>query len=647
MTALIASGVWLVFFGIYLISTPGTFYFEDSPELMASSIILGNSHPPGYSLMMLLGRLFMLIPAGSPAFRFNLMSVATGAGAASALGGFTASLVKRWTGQNVSIAIGIFAAGIWGLSDAFWWQAVIGDKYPLFYLLFICLIWASWAICCAPEKTTSRYFALTGLLIGISFTHHYYSFFALPAFLLILARRQDHSPIRAVIMAVFFIVLPLSLKVIYPPVRSVTGVHIDWGHPRNIARLGRYLEVRLFTREFLSRPVDGTKSALKVRGKLFLRLLSEDIPLPLLIGVPAGIYAMTQVSVFATTAIACCIFVTSIFCFNFIGEVIRWYEPLFALFSALSAIGIGWIVFIVGRFRKIPINALVIVIVLAGPIWQFMRGANRNMISGFYGAHDIARNILHSLPPNSIYLGVGDIDLFPMWVLRYIYQERSDVDAIGMGGFVIDDEAGTGPQENVLRELKINSRGDKAIFDILSSKKKPIMVPNADYPPDIQNTFPILNMSRCYGLTARLHDYWDAEGSYFETRKTIRCYTLRGLSYKHVGAINDLERLRDEIARTAFLHYSLCMYGIGARLYDAGMADEAAWVLAKSVRLISPLVGKVELMPDVESKDSITRAHIYRANFIMCIRKMAETYEANGIIDKEGALRSILSGMAP
>ena len=47
---------------------------DDSGEMIAGSFRLGLPHPPGYPLFDLIGRLFSILPIGSIAFRYNLLS---------------------------------------------------------------------------------------------------------------------------------------------------------------------------------------------------------------------------------------------------------------------------------------------------------------------------------------------------------------------------------------------------------------------------------------------------------------------------------------------------------------------------------------------------------------------------------------------
>ncbi|MDD5687144.1 MAG: DUF2723 domain-containing protein [Elusimicrobia bacterium] len=72
--------VFLINLGILLFTSSPTVCTGDSGELITSSYVLGISHPPGYPLYVLLGKIFtILIPYGNIAYRVNCMSVFFGA----------------------------------------------------------------------------------------------------------------------------------------------------------------------------------------------------------------------------------------------------------------------------------------------------------------------------------------------------------------------------------------------------------------------------------------------------------------------------------------------------------------------------------------------------------------------------------------
>ena len=90
----------------------------DSPMLQAEVSVLGIGHPTGYPTYMMLTHLFTYLPIGDPAYGINL---------ASAVYGVAAVLVFYLVGLRLCRRAVAAAAGAlaFGLSDAFWSQAVI------------------------------------------------------------------------------------------------------------------------------------------------------------------------------------------------------------------------------------------------------------------------------------------------------------------------------------------------------------------------------------------------------------------------------------------------------------------------------------------------------------------------------------------
>jgi len=650
MTTRMLSFMWLALFGVYLLSAPGTFYFEDSPELMSASFTLGNTHPPGYGLLMMMGRLAMLVPVGSLPFRFNLLSAAAGAGAATALAGLAFSLARCFMGRQFAVASGVFAGGIWGLSDAYWWQAAIGDKYPFYYLFFICLVWSSWESWRAPQGEVWRGFLATAFLTGLAFTHHLYTLFALPAVVLASARLTlEKRLVRGLLLGVFLALVPLSVKVVYPPVRSAGLVELDWGRPGNLVRLKEYLQARLYHEAFSSSSVGEEKRVWHQRGRLFGRLLFEEFPLPLLVAVPAGFLLLARGVPWVAAAIAGCMATDALFALNFFGEVVRWYQPMFGLLCLLSGLGLAWGGQVIcSRIQPIGRRAIILALLfLAGPLWQYSRGSSRNSLSGFYTAHGLARNITKSVPAGALYLGSGDFDLFPLWALRYLYGERMDMDAVGLGSFANVGLSGMGGQGRVLRELGITGTDGPALLRLLTGKKRLLMVPGADIDPKLWEALPFLKVNRFNGLASLLIDHWDPAGSYQETRRVMRAYSFRGLSYARSGAVFDLSRVRDEVARGALLHYPGTMCALGAQLFRWGMNQEAAWVFESGFRMMEPLAGPVSLPAfPAGIPGSLARVQSARASLSGGFLELADMFEARGVVSIARIMRSNSSAMS-
>jgi hypothetical protein len=72
---MLALGVFAVAFGVYLATLAPTVTFWDCGELIACSHILGNPHPPGNPLFLLMARaVIVLLPFQEVAFRVNVLS---------------------------------------------------------------------------------------------------------------------------------------------------------------------------------------------------------------------------------------------------------------------------------------------------------------------------------------------------------------------------------------------------------------------------------------------------------------------------------------------------------------------------------------------------------------------------------------------
>jgi hypothetical protein len=70
--------VTLPVFAVYLVTLNPSLFRNDSPETITACWTLGVSHPPGYPLFTLLGRLFTLVPLGNPAMTLNLFAALCG-----------------------------------------------------------------------------------------------------------------------------------------------------------------------------------------------------------------------------------------------------------------------------------------------------------------------------------------------------------------------------------------------------------------------------------------------------------------------------------------------------------------------------------------------------------------------------------------
>jgi hypothetical protein len=194
----------------------------DSPMLQTEVTVLGVGHPTGYPTYMMLTHLFTYLPVGDPAYRVNL---------ASAIYGIAAVLVVYLAGlrlarRAVAAAVGALA---FGLSGAFWSQAVIAEVYTFEALLialviFVLLVWR--------DRRDGRYLLLSAFLVGLSLTHHLTSVLLVPASLafVLLTDRRVFSRTGLVVKCLGIFLLGL-LPLLYLPVRALVHAPLNEADP--------------------------------------------------------------------------------------------------------------------------------------------------------------------------------------------------------------------------------------------------------------------------------------------------------------------------------------------------------------------------------------------------------------------------------
>ena len=206
--------VWAVSFAIYLrtlhpsVGDPG-----DSPELQLAIATLGVPHPPGYPLYTSLGRLFLLLPVGSVAYRINLMSAFFGSCTVATLFGLCLAL-------SVSLPAAVSASLIFATSGAFWSQAVITEVYTLnaFLMCTTLLLLILW------RRTRHRglYFASLAVY-ALSYGHHASVVLLLPGLLWFVwrtDRRLLTDPKAVAPVLAFFALSSLQYLTIYLRART-------------------------------------------------------------------------------------------------------------------------------------------------------------------------------------------------------------------------------------------------------------------------------------------------------------------------------------------------------------------------------------------------------------------------------------------
>jgi len=181
----------------------------DSAEFQTEAWRLGVTHPTGYPLYLLLGRVFALLPVGDAAFRMNLFSLFC-----ALLALYMLFEVLRHLTDRPALA----AAGVWlaAAGPAFWSQAIVAEVYALNALLSMAMLLGllRWS-----ETRSPRWLLFAALSVGLGIAHHRQIVLLIPAGVLYLLMQGHPWPGRSVCLKALSLLLLPALLYIYVPLR--------------------------------------------------------------------------------------------------------------------------------------------------------------------------------------------------------------------------------------------------------------------------------------------------------------------------------------------------------------------------------------------------------------------------------------------
>jgi Flp pilus assembly protein TadD len=433
--------VLLLSFALYLVSATPSVNLHDSGEMVCAVWLLGISHPPGYPLYCLLGKLFVTaLPFGNIAFRMNIISCASASLAVMMV--YLISL--RLTGvRGLSSCIPAIVASLsFASSRIFWQQAVIAEKYTLnaFFLGLLIFILLKWQESIRNTQNAIRILYLFSFLLGLSFCHHFQTIFVVPAALFFISvvlwqnrpkQVRKKNPVTAIfstlntqhstLTLLSLFAFPLTLY-LYLPIRAATHPAANWGSPDTLQRLISHITVKEYTHYFA--PPDQWLSNLFSHIPKFF---PHQFTLPLLaIGIAGGILLFRNSRrLFVFFSLILLFDIANSIRYN-IHNIEDYYIPAFFVLSVF----IGYALHSVGIFisKKRPLlstlYSLLSTLLIFLPLLTNYYYCNRDRS---YYSYDYGRNILRPVEKDAILFIMGDTFAFPLWYLVFVERVREDV----------------------------------------------------------------------------------------------------------------------------------------------------------------------------------------------------------------------------
>lgn len=435
-------------FIVYLFTLAPSFAGEeDQGELAAAAATLGNTHPTGYPIFVLLGRVFSMLPLGDlrVIVKLNMMTAVFSAtalfvfyqvfimllrGGALNLSARPAAKIPRAaqqsTQQNTDGTVRVAAAAgtlTLAFSEQFWKNALNLEVYGL-HMLFISLV--SWLFVRvmreeADGAPNARLWPLFVYATGLSFAHHMMTVLLAPAFLwMYFSIHGFKAPAwLKMLKAAPLFLLGLSAYA-YLPVRAAALPAVNWGTPSTWNSMWLHVSGHQYKAMMFR--------ALEVPVKKIV-LLVERFPgvmgyLPLLAAV-IGLFALyrrdRRLFAFTVLLFATCLFYSLNYDFD---------DPNFYLHLHLvTALWAGAGVLTLGRMapegtaRSVALAASFLVPAL--PFALHVRALND---SGNYATEDFAKNLLAPLDSGAVIISNQSQYLTsPALYLQFVEGYRTDV----------------------------------------------------------------------------------------------------------------------------------------------------------------------------------------------------------------------------
>lgn len=176
------TGLWS--FALYIRTLAPSLLVSDGAEFQTLFYTVGMTHPTGYPVHMLIGKLFTLIPIRTIAYRANLASAFFAALAVAEIY-LIVYLLGRWRAAAISGALAL------AYLPLYWRFAIVAESYSIAsaFSLTILLLLLFWR-----EKGNWQYLFIAGFLGGISVGVHGGVVMAAPAigiYLLLTARKRN------------------------------------------------------------------------------------------------------------------------------------------------------------------------------------------------------------------------------------------------------------------------------------------------------------------------------------------------------------------------------------------------------------------------------------------------------------------------
>ena len=405
----------------------------DSGEMVGTTVCLGISHPCGQALFHLLGKVFLLLPFGTPAWRLGILSAACAAlasslffllalGLAARISGdrYPSTTLKTWT---------FFLSLAWSLSLPWWRYSLTPLVYGLHLALGMLVLWAL-----SLEKP-SKWF-LVFFMAGIATVFRPTQFFALPfvglAFLA--ESKWDWKRGWAAFPGLLAFFLLGRSSLLYLPLRSALKPAIAYGDLTHPSALFRHVMALRFSH---SMGEGSPAHVLHVLAGMASHYWSDLTPLGLallLAGSALAFRQRTKLPAFLWVGLGWGL-LESLFVLTIPFPTFESHQTIlgWAYGGLLAALPLGFLERLCRKQRRRFWTRTTGGILAALVLLQFLQVGHLLERRKDRGAEDYARNVLAIMGPQALYMPAEENEYFPVAGFQQSFGFRKDVEVLEPG----------------------------------------------------------------------------------------------------------------------------------------------------------------------------------------------------------------------
>ncbi|MEW6201926.1 MAG: DUF2723 domain-containing protein [bacterium] len=436
------TAIFLFLFALYLSTTAPKFLFDDNPEFIASAHILGVTHPPGYPLFSLAGKLFTFLIPGEISFSIN---------ASSAFFASLALLVFYFLALQLGCGKlpAFMGTLLFGISRTFWSQSIEAEVYALnlFFIAFSLCLFLNFL----KNRNISTVLLNTAVLTA-GIIIHYSIALILPLYFIYVFLRLPIKKILVVIPSVFLVFYLFFSIMLYLPLRSAAAPPIYWGSPEKwegfITHLSGVQTLRGTTPVLLSDKLRFLADYIQQFSMQHFSFLSK-FPLAMLltfasffvIFLIAGLVFLAKKNKDAAVLISAAFLLNIIVFIGFLNYLYSeravyvvsvFYIPSFFFIALLVACGFQQAD---NMLKKTPLLLMIVYAALAALIVN-TTAANCKIVdkSGDLIAYQYGMNILNTIERDGVLFSPIEVESFPIAALSVTEGQRRDVQVYGHHG---------------------------------------------------------------------------------------------------------------------------------------------------------------------------------------------------------------------